>query len=315
MKTVDEDMKSRAVGCLLGQLAGDALGSLVEFQTPKQILEDYPDGVRRMHDGGTWNTLAGQPTDDSEMALALARSILAGGMFVQDGARRAYEDWLASAPFDVGNTVYRGIGYDPNHDSQANGALMRVSVLGIFGSRFPLEDVGIWAEKDAIITHPNPICRQINNLFVRAIAFAVADGPHPVDVHNAMRGWADELDVSPVVKEAIADAAHEPPRDFLNQQGWVVIAFQNAVFRLLHSKSIEDCIVDTVMQGGDTDTNAAIAGALVGAVYGDGLVPEQWRQCLLSCRPQRGDPRVMRPRPEIYWPVDAIELAHRLLDA
>ncbi len=42
------DKLSRAQGCLLGQLAGDALGSLVEFQSPEEIRCSYPDGVRQM---------------------------------------------------------------------------------------------------------------------------------------------------------------------------------------------------------------------------------------------------------------------------
>jgi len=41
-KVLDIGMLSRAQGCLLGQLAGDALGSLVEFQTPEQIRQKYP---------------------------------------------------------------------------------------------------------------------------------------------------------------------------------------------------------------------------------------------------------------------------------
>ena len=69
---------SRAQGCLLGQLIGDSLGSLVEFQRPERIRRSYPGGVRDMADGGTWNTIAGQPTDDSEMALLLARSLASG---------------------------------------------------------------------------------------------------------------------------------------------------------------------------------------------------------------------------------------------
>ncbi len=68
------EMLERAQGCLLGQLAGDALGSLVELQKPEQIRREYPNGVRELADGGTWNTIAGQPTDDSEMALLLART-------------------------------------------------------------------------------------------------------------------------------------------------------------------------------------------------------------------------------------------------
>ena len=66
---------NRAQGCLLGQLAGDALGSLVEFQSPEEIRRSYPEGVRELADGGTWNTIAGQPTDDSEMALRLAAAL------------------------------------------------------------------------------------------------------------------------------------------------------------------------------------------------------------------------------------------------
>ena len=59
-------MLERAQSCLLGQLAGDALGSLVEFQTPEHIRREYPNGVRELAAGGTWNTIADQPTDDSD---------------------------------------------------------------------------------------------------------------------------------------------------------------------------------------------------------------------------------------------------------
>jgi len=69
----------------------------------------------------------------------------------------------------------------------------------------------------------------------------------------------------------------------------------------------------TVMHGGDTDTNAAIAGALLGAAYGRHAVPNQWIEKLLSCRPKSGDSRVHRPRPECFWPVDALELARALI--
>ncbi len=72
---------SRARGCLLGQLAGDALGSLVEFWSPEEIRRAYPAGVRDLADGGVWDTIAGQPTDDSEMALALARMLAERGTY------------------------------------------------------------------------------------------------------------------------------------------------------------------------------------------------------------------------------------------
>jgi len=67
--------------------------------------------------------------------------------------------------------------------------------------------------------------------------------------------------------------------------------------------------VRTVRRGGDTDTNAAIAGALLGAVYGRSALPPQWRSMVLSCRPLAGH----APRPRRYWPVDCEVLAERLL--
>lgn len=95
--------------------------------------------------------------------------------------------------------------------------------------------------------------------------------------------------------------------------GWVLIAWQNALWQLLHAPNLEEGVVDTVGRGGDTDTNAAICGALLGAVYGLESIPRQWREAVLQCRPAAGDPRVRHPRPECYWPVDALELAARLL--
>jgi len=72
---VDPGTLLRAQGCLLGQLAGDSLGSLVEFQSSEQIRFTIR---RRSRTCGwrTWGTIAGQPTDDSEMALMLARMLL-----------------------------------------------------------------------------------------------------------------------------------------------------------------------------------------------------------------------------------------------
>jgi ADP-ribosylglycohydrolase len=83
-------IESRAQGCLLGQIAGDALGSMVEFQGPGQIEHDFPGGPREIRGSRVFSTLAGQPTDDSELALMLARSIIRSGRYDQDAAARAY---------------------------------------------------------------------------------------------------------------------------------------------------------------------------------------------------------------------------------
>ncbi len=305
----------RAQGCLLGQLAGDSLGSLVEFQTPESIRALYPDGVHDLQDGGTWGTLAGQPTDDSELALALARTLVRVGRFDLEAIRQAYVRWLNSGPFDCGLTTAAGLAGQPNHDSQSNGALMRISPLGIFGAAFPVHQVGDWAERDAAITHPNPVCCQCSALFAMAVADAVRRGPSPEVLYRNVIGWAEERSVLAPVREALRAAAQQPPDDYLTQQGWVLIALQNAMYQLLHAPSLEAALVETVMSGGDTDTNAAICGALLGAVYGLKAVPDRWVRTITQCRPDRSNPRCRHPRPPEYWPADALELAEQLLRA
>ncbi len=89
--------------------------------------------------------------------------------------------------------------------------------------------------------------------------------------------------------------------------------FRNALWQLVHAPNLEEAVVDTVIRGGDTDTNAAICGALLGAVWGRKAIPDQWTECVLNCRPAAGQPHVRRPRPECFWPVDVLMLAERLI--
>ena len=303
----------RAQGCLLGQLAGDALGSQVEFMNPAEIRARYPNGVRDLANGGTWDTLAGQPTDDSEMSLALARALLRVGTYDPGEARQAYGEWLRSEPFDCGNTVRTGLLGSPNAASQANGALMRVSPLGIFGANHDLRQVAEWARQDAAITHPNPVCLQTNALFAMALAHAVRTGCGPMELYAQVQSWAAEIGALATVRDALAGAALAPPADYMRQQGWVLIAFRNAFWQLLYAPSLEEGMVDTVMRGGDTDTNACIVGALLGAVHGRDAVPGRWVSAILHCRPEAGQPGVHHPRPRPFWPTDALALGAQLL--
>ncbi len=313
MNRLDGAIIDRAEGCMLGQLAGDALGSLVEFQLPDEILYHYPDGVRVMADGGTFNTLAGQPTDDSEMALLLARSLVNKGRYDAETVCKEYQWWVDSDPFDMGNTIYQAFHGKRNFTSEANGAMMRISPLGIFGAKHDLEAVARWAQEDAALTHPHRICMQANAMYTMAIAHAIRTGATSVELYAAMLLWMREMDIEPKLCDTIQRAAETEPADYISLQGWVLIAFQNALYQMLHVLSVEEGVVNTIMQGGDTDTNAAIAGALLGAVHGRTSIPEAWITTLQNCRPEVNQPNVHRPRPECLWPVDALELARQLL--
>jgi ADP-ribosyl-[dinitrogen reductase] hydrolase len=302
---------ARAQGCLLGQVAGDSLGGLVEFESGPSVRRRHANGPRLLEDGGHWETLAGQPTDDSEMALALARSIVARGGFERQAALEAYRAWIRSSPFDVGGTVSAALRDRPNPASQANGSLMRSSPLGVYAHALAPELAAELARQDSTLTHPSPVCGDAAAAFVVAIAHAVREGDGPEGAFRAAEAWARRANAALLVREALDSARRVPPVCDAGTEGWVKIALQNAFHELLHAPSLEEGVVATVRRGGDTDTNAAVAGALLGAVHGRESVPAQWRAMVLSCRPL--PPRARRPRPRACWPVDVMEIAERLL--
>jgi ADP-ribosylglycohydrolase/fructose-1,6-bisphosphatase/inositol monophosphatase family enzyme len=306
----DAPLLARAQGCLLGQVAGDSLGSLVESATAEDVAARHPEGPRRLADGGVWRTIAGQPTDDSEMALALARAVVAEGGYRAEAALAAYRAWADSGPFDMGRATRAALlAGAPMADSQANGSLMRASPLGVLGHALAPREAAALARADAALTHPHPVCGDATAAFVVALAHAVRHGDGGAAAWGAARDWAEAQAQGPV-RDALRAAEHAPPPPGA-PAGWVLVALQNAFFELLHAETLEEGVVRTVRRGGDADTNACIAGALLGAVHGRQAVPLQWRSMVLSCRPWPGF--APHPRPVEYWPVDVLELAERLL--
>jgi ADP-ribosylglycohydrolase len=188
--------------------------------------------------------------------------------------------------------------------------MMRASPLGVFAHSLAPGRVAQLARDDSALTHPNRVPCDASAAFVVAVAHAVRLGDGEHRAYEAALDWARGSAVPAVTAclEAARDAAPVCDRE---NQGWALIALQNAFHELLHSPSLEEGVVATVRRGGDTDTNAAIAGALLGAVHGREAVPAQWRSMVLSCRPH--PLCAPRPRPMAYWPGDVFELAERLL--
>jgi ADP-ribosylglycohydrolase len=146
-------------------------------------------------------------------------------------------------------------------------------------------------------------------VFAVAVAHAVRTGETPRQVWQAALDWGTSRKVAPSILEALQGAEQSPPREYFRQMGWVLIALRNAFYQLLSAPSAEAGLVDTVRRGGDTDTNGAIAGALLGAVHGGRSLPLRWTRSVHSCRPLAN----AKPRPREYWPVDAAVLAEALV--
>ena len=303
---MDQTVIDRARGAFLGQLVGDAFGAQMEFMPPEEVRTRFA-GHTVMGPSAVHGTIAGQLTDDSEMALCLARSIIDEGEYSSAAAFAAYREWGNSQPFSMGMATRSALAGRRSKETQANGALMRISPLGIYGWHAPLHQVGTWAATDAALTHPHAVTRAANSLYAMAIALGVR-GLTAAAIYRMVLNWAKEMRVPDPVLRAIIRAQDNLPEDFMTHQGWVMIALQNAFYQLLHAISGEDAIRTSVLQGGDTDTNAAIAGALVGAAGAS--FPPSWVQVVLEAEPEQAS---AHPRPPRLWGANALVLAEQLV--
>ncbi|GAB6051900.1 ADP-ribosyl-[dinitrogen reductase] hydrolase [Magnetospira thiophila] len=269
----------RARGAYLGLAVGDALGATVEFMTPREIRAKY--GVHREIIGGGWlNLKPGRVTDDTEMSLALGDSILACGGVDPTAVARAFSDWMASKPVDIGHTVRRGLlrfrthgltEMPPNEQDAGNGACMRVLPVALFTLGGWWEDISAAVRCQAHVTHNTPLSDSGTECVVAMIQDALVHGTPPAVLLN----HADDL-----LRRHREFDWSKRRRD--NPSGYIVETLQ-AVFQALETEtSFEDILIDVVNRGGDADTTGAIAGMIAGASLGETAIPARWLRKLES---------------------------------
>lgn len=284
---------------LWGQAVGDALGTTVEFMDELGIATRAPSAwPQEIIGAGPFSLLPGQVTDDTELALALARSLAELGRYDDDAVASAYVAWLASDPPDRGNATTQAFGRAvkgpdiaaevrarANAVTEANGSLMRASPLGVFGAHLPRLELAALAARDSTLSHPALVCQHASAVFVTTIADALtstATGPQLFE-----RALEFAKTNAPLVVSTLEAARRELPVSDGQNQGWVRIALQHAFHHLHHASDFETALIATVMKGGDADTNGCITGALLGAVFGVDAIPLRWRKTVAACRPAR----------------------------
>jgi ADP-ribosylglycohydrolase len=319
-------IRNLAQGCLLCALIGDAAGSRLEFLGRKPTQADVAEALA-MKGGGVFGLAPGQITDDGEMTLALARSLAGAAQFPREKVAASYRAWVASKPFDMGKATSAALGGPIevgeaiadtvsrraamyNMGSKANGALMRASALGIWSTGVSPEDAVRAACDDARLTHPNPSCLWASAAYVFAIRHLLL---HPNDTEGAFEQarWALALaprDDSEEVHIWLEDAAIGKLPDGQPSMGFVRIAFIHAFHHMLRSTPYIDALQSVLGYGGDTDTNACIVGALVGARIGITGVPPNMIDAVLRCDTAKG-----RPRPAWLSTWDALDIARKIL--
>ncbi len=264
----------RAIAAYLGLAIGDALGSTVEFMTPREIKAQY--GVHDKLIGGGWLHLKpGQVTDDTTMALALGESILVHGKVDALAAAQAFDAWMRAKPVDIGNTVRRNLlqfrktgqpeaAYS-DHDA-GNGAAMRVLPVALATFGQAEEQVRTASRAQAHVTHH---CA-LSDAACECLIFMVQDAMHGADKNHLLHTYAHPLAARfPVFKfRAVKQCA--------NPSGYIVDTMQAVFQSFFDTDDFRDCLTDVVNRGGDADTTGAIAGMLAGALYGMGDIPAEW---------------------------------------
>lgn len=276
-------LEDRFRGCLLGLAVGDALGGRFEAQDAQAILARFP----------TVEALIGSPrdeiwyTDDTQMAIGVAETLVDCGRIDGDRLRRAFvENYVPSRGYGRGaravlEAMERGDDYDRVADrhfpggSYGNGAAMRVAPIGLF-FRDDTARLRDEARLSSLPTHRHRLGIEGAQLLALAVA-------HCSRVERFDRdAFFGELIAGCESQEYLAKlrqaAAVGSPAE-LAELGNGIAALESVPTALasfgLEPESYEKAVGQAILLGGDTDTIAAMAGALSGAYLGTAGLPRR----------------------------------------
>jgi ADP-ribosylglycohydrolase len=291
----------RACGVLLGTAAGDALGAGYEFGPPLS-----PDAPVTMKGGGSLGWAPGEWTDDTSMALVIAETAAAGADLrtvpAQDAITARWAQWAKDAP-DVGiqthnvlSAVRNGTAaealaasrelHERTGHTAGNGSLMRTApvALAFLGDPDGLTEA---ATALSALTHYDPQAGEACVLWCHATRHAVLTGG--LDAYAGFE-WLPGPGRARW-EERLKEAERARTQDFASN-GWVVEALQAAWCAIATTPVPDDdpaagsrpadhlrlALENAVRGGRDADTVAAIAGGLLGAVYGASAIPQRWQR-------------------------------------
>ncbi len=290
MVILTSEQRDRAAGVLLGAACGDALGVPYEFE------ERLPDSATpEMIGGGLGPYEPGEYSDDTQMHVCVAEVAALGRDLTSepalDGIAERFLRWYREGASDIGNqtravlsTTGKAGGLSPvmretaaslhrrTGHSAGNGSLMRTGVVAL-----PyLSDPAGMAEAARLVsslTHYDDLAGDACVLWCSGVRRAVLDG--------VLDGVQEGLALLPADRRAywadrLGEASSAPPSRF-SPNGFVVPALQAAWSAIRSTSTLTDGLAAAVRAGNDTDTVAAIAGALLGARHGASSVPAEWR--------------------------------------
>jgi ADP-ribosyl-[dinitrogen reductase] hydrolase len=274
-------IRERAIGALLGLAVGDAFGTTLEFSA-----RDSRDRITDMVGGGPFRLQAGEWTDDTSMALALADSLIAcDGLDEQDLMAR-FVSWMDEGAyssngrcFDIGNTVSAALlRFQQTGDpisgstgpySAGNGSLMRLAPVAIrfWDHQTKLHDV---AARQSRTTHGAPEAVDACVAFADMLAAAIVGKRRSEVLAGSWSDWAGRIG------SIMMGSWRGKPRQEIQSSGYVAHSLEAALWCVGRTGSFEEAVVLAANLGADADTTAAITGQLAGALYGYRGIPRRW---------------------------------------
>lgn len=278
------DVRERAIGSILGLAIGDALGAPFESCRRDAIADPFP-AFELPWMGlppGTW-------TDDTAMARNLWTSLIDhGGALDPDDVLRRHLSWFATGPPDVGALTARVLSRVRSGDADAarwyvetkgpevsagNGSVMYCGPLGVARAREP----GRLAEEASALsalTHWDRRCRTACIAVTLSIAGLIRGDDPGFAVRSALRAVLGR-DGGEELEFLVAEAGRARRIDGPDM-GFVLFTAGIALQVAGEGRGFEEGLRHTISLGGDADTNAAVAGALLGARHGLSAIPSGW---------------------------------------
>ena len=282
-------LRDRYRGALLGLAVGNTLGLPVEGWPREEIRRRYPGGLREID--ALEMTLPWD--DDLAQAVIIAEAILEHDTLGSDDLAARLVDWYESNGRGMGsqtravlNALRHGmlpseaarlIWERGGSDAAGNGAVMRCAPIAM---RWRLDPAALRAESErsAAVTHYDPRCGWSAYAVNLAIAGALNGGSASVDQIAATLEGAE---VSPLTLQAIRCVPGRELDELRlegSAMGYTLKAMQVGLWCLEGGADFEETLIAVVEAGGDTDTNGAVAGAVLGALHGAGAIPERWTE-------------------------------------
>jgi len=296
----------RIAGALLGVHAGDALGATLEFSSWSAIREQYPYGLRDIIGGGPFGWPAGHATDDTDLTRAVLLAYLhadAGTDVVKSAAEHMLRwldgDWpgreRGSRPRDIGGATLAGLErYRRCRDPRAagageghagNGSLMRCipTALAVADrARRISESIEISA-----VTHDDEravtACAAYNEIAAALVTDLPPGQCAAIGLATARELGSDEVAAAIAAGQVLSLALISGSGDIPfagAASGYVLDSLSLAVAAVLDERPLAEVLVDVARIGSDSDTNAAIAGGLLGARDGSTAIPGRWTTVL-----------------------------------